>query len=74
MENNQKERILLLQIYAAREKHTLRETFGGKIMQMVRWHGTYFEENIFARISTQKGDILIENRRGDNLIARIIFV
>jgi len=36
MENNQKERILLLQIYAAREKHTLRETFGGKIMQMVR--------------------------------------
>ena len=44
------------------KKHTLREIVVGKIMLMVWWHGIYTEENIFVRTSTQKGDILIENR------------
>ena len=57
------------------KKNTLRETFRGKNVQMVRLYGIYTEENLFMRTSIQKGNILIENRhwRG-NLLARSKFV
>ena len=33
------------------------------MMLMVRLHGIYTKENVFVRTSTQKGNILIKNRR-----------
>ena len=57
------------------KKNTLRETFRGKNVQMVRLYGIYTEENLFVRTNIQKGNILIGNRRWRvNLPAQSIFV
>ena len=48
--------------YSEDKKNNLKETFGGKIMLNVRLNGIYTEENVFLKRSTQKGNILIENR------------